>query len=235
MESPEIDNAAVHSLNALPKDEATEFQERVESDLELAEDLDSFRRVATGLIDGLLDIVPAASPELWDRISDEAGITSPDTRVKQARSFEVPLSILGMAAILIAVLAVGAFSLLTATESNDTRSLAAAAASSPSSLSVTLSSPNGTEGINPEVIIDDSGTGYIIADTLPALTADRTYQLWLIVEDRVVSAAVLGNDPGAIQFRAEGTVVGIAISNEIAGGVAVSAVEPTAIWLSDSI
>ena len=72
------------------------------------------------------------------------------------------------------------------------------------------------------------------ADSLPALADDRTYQLWVIVDDQVVSAGLLGNNPDVVQFRAEGDIVGMAISNETAGGVVVSENDPVALWLRDA-
>ncbi len=219
----------------MPADEAAAFEDNL--DHELADEVASFRRVAEVLTDGLPDIVPAASPELWDRISVEAGITTPEPPPQTAagRSWW-PRSFMLAAAVIVAVVAVGVTSLLAIrTDTTDPRSLAAAAITSPDSFAVTLASPDGMFEIAPEVVIEDDGTGYVIADTLPRLDTDRTYQLWLIVDDRVVSAGLLGNDPGVVQFRGEGNINGIAISNEVAGGVVVSEVSPTAIWLREGI
>jgi Anti-sigma-K factor rskA, C-terminal len=233
MDSHNLDEAAAHALNALPADEADEL-ERLQDD-ELADELASFRRVAVALTDGLPDIVPAASPELWDRISAEAGITPPPPPVAGARRILRPSLMLAAAAV-VAVVAVGATSLLAIRDSApDTRSLAAAATNAEGSFTATLTSPEGMEEITPEVVIAADGTGYVVADSLPRLAESRTYQLWLIVDDRVISAALLGNDPDVVQFRAEGNIAGIAISNEPAGGVVVSEVSPTALWLSDTL
>lgn len=230
-----LDNAAAHALHALPKDEAHAFEQRL--DAELTEELDSFSRVTLALIEGLPDIVPAASPELWDRISQECGIADSRAAVQQIenRRFRSSFMMLAAAA-LVAVVAVGATSLLAIRDSaTDPRTLAAAAATSGDSLAVTLTSPEGVQAIQAEVVISADGTGYVIADTLPRLNENRTYQLWVIVEDRVISAGLLGPQPGVVEFRAEGEISGIAISNEISGGVVVSDVAPTALWLSDSI
>jgi len=233
MDSHKLDAAAAHAIHALPADEAA-WLER-EMDAGLARELASFRRVAVALIDGLPDIVPAASPELWEHISERTGISSSVSPSPVERTRRTPWSPM-MAAAFLAVLAVGAMTLLvTRGAPGDTRSAAAAATASSDSLNVTLTSPDGVTGIHPEVVIAADGTGFVIADSLPRLSEDRTYQLWVIVEDRVVSAALLGNEPGVIEFRAGREISGIAISNEVAGGVVVSVVAPTAIWLSDSI
>mgnify|MGYP001819408266 FL=1 len=50
----------------------------------------------------------------------------------------------------------------------------------------------------------------------------------------MVSAGLLGNDPDVVQFRTEGNVVGMAISEEVAGGVVVSQNDPVALWLDSA-
>ncbi len=235
MDLHNLDDAAAYALDALPAREAAAFEDNLTH--ELADEVASFRRVAEALTDGLPDIVPAPKPELWDRISEQAGITSPEPPPQTAagRSWW-PRSFMLAAAVIVAVVAVGVTSLLAIrTDTTDPRSLAAAASASPDALAVTLTSPDGMLEIAPEVVIANDGTGYVIADTLPRLDDDHTYQLWLIVDDRVVSAGLLGNNPDVVQFRAEGNINGIAISNEVAGGVVVSEVAPTAIWLREGI
>jgi len=231
MSSHELDTAATHALHALPVEEAIKFEQGI--DPGLAEELASFRRVAVALTDGLPDIVPAASPELWDHISERAGIRPallPSSVGRPRRS----LWSRSAAAVLLTALAVGATTFLASRGTVDSiRSEAAAAAARDESLVVTLTSPDGVTGIHPEVIITSDGTGYVIADSLPRLSPDHTYQLWLVVDDRIVSAALLGNEPEVVEFRAEGPIAGIAISNEITGGVAVSEVPPTALWLGN--
>ena len=114
------------------------------------------------------------------------------------------------------------------------REMAVAAATGSDATTVTMTNPAGATAINAEVVLAGDGTGYVLADALPRLSDDRTYQLWVIVDDQVVSAGLLGNDPDVMQFRAEGNIVGMAISNEVAGGVVVSEVEPTTLWLRDA-
>lgn len=230
MEPRKLDEAAAYAIGALPAEEAADFEQL--SDTVLERELDSFREVAVALIDGLPDIVPAASPELWNHISEQSGISSAPGAEEPHRAPWFPKA----AAAFLAVLAVGAMTFLAGRGTVDAiRSEAAAAIVKGNSMVVTLTSPDGIAAIRPEVIIAADGTGYVIADSLPRLTADHTYQLWLIIDDRVVSAALLGNEPEVVEFRAEGTIRGIAISNEITGGVAVSEVSPTALWVSDSV
>ena len=64
-----------------------------------------------------------------------------------------------------------------------------------------------------------NGTGFIVADHLSPLPADRTYQLWALRPDAKISLAVLGNDPDVASFQMVGDVTGYAITEEAAGGV----------------
>lgn len=232
-----LDNAAAHALNSLPADEAELFDHTVAEDQYLAKELESFRRVASELIHGLPDIVPAASPELWDRIGREAGII-PDLKPADNAPTRLPrrtLALLTASAAAAVILVVAVTSILSVRNPDlDTRSLAAAAAEQPTSLTFDLSNPTGISDMGAQVVLDADGTGYVIADSLPKLDSDRTYQLWLIVDDRVISAGILGNNPDVVQFRGEGNIAGIAISNEVAGGVVVSEVPPVALWLRDA-
>jgi anti-sigma-K factor RskA len=230
MDSHSHDDAAVYAINGLPPDEAYSLDKSL--DPHLREEIDSFRRVAVALTDGLPDIVPAASPELWNRISEQAGITSPPPPPHTSSVRPSRFLLLAAAATLAAVVGVG-YIVASVSDNNGTSPVVELAAA-PGSLTATLTSPDGVTGIAPEVVVAADGTGYVVADSLPRLTDDRTYQLWLVVDDKVISAALLGNDPELIQFRAEGDIAAIAISNEVAGGVVVSEVAPTALWVRDA-
>lgn len=77
------------------------------------------------------------------------------------------------------------------------------------------------------VLVPD-GTGYLSSDGLPRTAADRTYQLWAIVGTERISAGVLGPSPSVVPFRFAGDVVGLAITEEVAGGVVASENQPVA-------
>ena len=77
------------------------------------------------------------------------------------------------------------------------------------------------------------GTGYLTRHTLRPLPADRTYQLWAIIDGEVISAGVLGADPGVVPFRIDpGGFEGFAITEEAVGGVAASENQPVVAWLA---
>lgn len=81
---------------------------------------------------------------------------------------------------------------------------------------VLLSAPDGGAATTVAVLPD--GTGFLVHDDLPALPPDATYQLWALVDDDEVSAAVLGPDPGISEFRVDGRFDGFAVTRERAGG-----------------
>lgn len=82
------------------------------------------------------------------------------------------------------------------------------------------------------IVLAADGTGFVADNNLPKLGPGQTYQLWAIVGDEIISAAVLGPDPSTVPFRidAEG-LVGFAVTQEVTGGVVTSSNEALAVWL----
>ena len=71
-----------------------------------------------------------------------------------------------------------------------------------------------------EVALTPDGTGFLVADKLPVLPNDRTYQLWALANGQKISAGVLGAQPRVVAFRyAPSGLSGFAVTNEEAGGV----------------
>lgn len=92
----------------------------------------------------------------------------------------------------------------------------------PSSHKMNLASPSG-EPMSAAAVMTDSGTGYFVATAMPALADDQTYQLWGIMADgQVVSLGVLGHDPQMAAFQASGGLKGLAVTEEVKGGVPTS-------------
>lgn len=71
-----------------------------------------------------------------------------------------------------------------------------------------------------EVVVDSAGHGFLVATSLPALGDDRTYQLWGVIGERVISLGVLGAEPEIGVFSAGADVTRLVLTNEVAGGVA---------------
>lgn len=82
---------------------------------------------------------------------------------------------------------------------------------------VTLTAPDG--GLEAPAAIDDDGSGYLLASALPALDPSRTYQLWGVHGDVVVSLGVLGAEPGVVAFHADEGLQALVITEEVSGGV----------------
>jgi anti-sigma factor RsiW len=102
---------------------------------------------------------------------------------------------------------------------------AMAALADPASRRFALSSPHGGAA-TATAVITPSGTGYLLADQLPKLPADRTYQLWGIMPGHVISLGLLGRSPGVTAFSGEGRLTGLAVTDEVAGGVSASTNPP---------
>jgi anti-sigma-K factor RskA len=68
-------------------------------------------------------------------------------------------------------------------------------------------------------VIDEDGRGFLLADSLPAIAPDRTYQLWGRSAGKLISIGLLGPDPGTTVFTVTDDVDLLAISNEPKGGV----------------
>jgi len=80
------------------------------------------------------------------------------------------------------------------------------------------------------LVILPSGSAYVLNTGLPRLAADRTYQLWGVVNDQVVSLGLLGNQPGDVAFTVNpaAPVKAYAVTDEVAGGVVRSTHSPVA-------
>jgi len=92
-----------------------------------------------------------------------------------------------------------------------------AALAEPQARKVALRSEDGASTAEAVVLTD--GTGYLVRSNLPALTADRTYQLWALVGTSRISVGVLGPEPRISSFKMDGDVWALAITDEAAGGV----------------
>lgn len=100
----------------------------------------------------------------------------------------------------------------------------------PATQQVMLGSQNGSNAI---IVLMPDGTGYLAEHTLTPLPPERTYQLWAIVDGKVISAGVLGSDPGVVPFHIDPEgFEGFAITEEVVGGVESSQNDPVVAWLA---
>ena len=81
------------------------------------------------------------------------------------------------------------------------------------------------------IVLLPDGTGYVVQNSLDPLPADATYQLWAVVDGKVISAGVLGNQPEVVPFHLDpGGLEGLVITREEAGGVPQSQADPVVAW-----
>jgi anti-sigma-K factor RskA len=92
------------------------------------------------------------------------------------------------------------------------------ALATPGHETVTLNSPSGT-ALARFVIVPD-GRGYLLSSHLPALTGERTYQLWGIFGNRPISLGLLGSSPRQATFTmaSSAPASALSITAEPAGG-----------------
>lgn len=101
--------------------------------------------------------------------------------------------------------------------------LALAAQAAPGSVVHEL---NGSAG-QAQVVLDESGNGYLLGEGLRPLPKEQTYQLWSLGGDVPVSLGVLGPHPLVAAFPASG-VRTMALTVEPGGGVASPTLPPVA-------
>ncbi len=75
-------------------------------------------------------------------------------------------------------------------------------------------------------VIAPNGTGFLVGSSLPALSDDRSYQLWGVVGGRAISLGLLGPHPGVSPFKVNGDVKALAVTDELAGGVVITQQQP---------
>lgn len=81
------------------------------------------------------------------------------------------------------------------------------------------------------VVLLPDGMGYVVQNSLDPLPVDATYQLWAVVDGKVISAGVLGNQPEVVPFHLDPEgLEGLVITQEEAGGVPQSEADPVVAW-----
>jgi hypothetical protein len=160
---------------------------------------------------------------VWDRIAGSLDEAPPDTaraipwaqpRRRRRRAPVIPLMATAMAAAAVVVALLG-FTVARQNRRLDRLSLtqaATAALVNPSAHKARLVSADGSMTVDAVVLPD--GRGYIVRDSLPALSGDRTYQLWSLDSGRAVSLGVLGRNPDVVTFRSGRVPTEMAITAE---------------------
>lgn len=222
-----------YALDAVEPHERRRVEDYLEINPRAADEVQQHREVATMLAFTGMD----APDGVWSRISEEIG--RPDTapppgpelakvmaldegrerreRRRRGVAAVAPWVVSAAAAAVVAVLAI---SIVDGgdTPSDPIASAVDAARADRDSIATTLVSD--ASDARAEAIIDQDGHGYVIAQDLPTLSDDQTYQLWGVVDDdQVISLGIFGPNPEIETFTVESEVSALAITIEQVPGV----------------
>ena len=243
------ESLGVYALNAVEPAERTLIERHLELCAECAAEVADHREVAA-----MLSATERSAPAgVWRGIANQ--ITWRD-RVSKAAKNVVPLKRrwLRPVAVAAALVVLGAAAIVQTVRLDDVssdlkneqqavaalseelsspglRQVATSAMGDPGSQLVSLGSQ--TSSANAIIVLMPDGTGYLTQHTLQPLPDDRTYQLWAIVDGKVISAGVLGPDPDVVPFRIDvDGFEGFAITEEVVGGVVSSENQAVVAWLA---
>jgi anti-sigma factor RsiW len=237
---PEIEELiGAYALDAVDDDE----REAVEQHLavcarcraELADHLEVAALLAyegapapTGVWDRIVASLEEAPPALRLTVGEPPAV-SLDERRRSRTQRRVLASVAAVAAAVALVLGV-AVARQQDDAPQDLVALAEEAARAPGSTTATMRPPTG-DGPEATAVVTADGRGFVRAGDLPSLPADRTYQLWGVVDDQAISLGVLGPDPGVAAFQVDdgNRVAAYAITEENAGGVVASQNQPVVV------
>ncbi|HUR49272.1 MAG TPA: anti-sigma factor [Acidimicrobiales bacterium] len=110
---------------------------------------------------------------------------------------------------------------------SSTAAVAAQALADPAARRLTLETESG-EALADVALLAD-GRGYLVPRDLPELSADQTYQLWALKGPERTSLVVAGSRPEVLAFRASPDIDGLALTQEVAGGVPQPTKNPVAV------
>ena len=219
-----------YALDAVDGDVARAVAAHVDQCEECRAELEEHRAVVGWIAGGDEEL----RQQVWSQIAAATASASPDRRVLQttvpARSRIARWT--AIAAVALLVTATGALVEIghrrerrEVTEELATARSAIALFSDPEAEQVQLRSDDGR--ITLAAAIRPDGTGVVVADDLPALPQDRTYQLWMITEGGPVSSGLLGRRPGVepIKVGVLGTSA-LAVTSEPAGGASTPTLPP---------
>jgi hypothetical protein len=227
----------VYALHALEPDQAQVVEGHLELCPRCRAEVSGHREVAT-MLGNTGGHAPAG---LWDRISAQLEEAPPPMRLalpegegsviplashRRQRSNRVVAAAVGMAAALV----IGVLGAQVVRQGDRINTLNAAleddavltganlALADPDADKVQLASADGTVAA-PAVLLPN-GTGYLLSHQLAELDESLTYQLWGITETGIVSLGLLGSSPtDVVTFHVGDPVAGLAITEEVAGGV----------------
>lgn len=215
-----------YALDALDADERRAVDEYLLVSPQARAEVREHQEVAT-----FLAFSGASAPDgLWDRISGSLDGVAPSPGPELAKVMPIDrrrrmagrVASWALASAAAAVIAVVAVQVIDGrSEVRDPIAEAVDQARADRDSRVAMLTAEGSD-VSVEAIVDQDGHGYLIASELPALSSDQTYQLWGVVNDTVISLGILGRSPEIESFSVEGDLTALVITEEVAGGVAVS-------------
>lgn len=224
------------ALDAVDGDEREQVERYLERSPRARAVVTEYRQTAAFLADAGTE----APPGVWERIEQSLADTPPRTEApavvplapRRRRLRRVGLAGAAAAAVVVVgVLAVQVVrqddridELARETDRGSVLAAAEAASRDPNATDVRLSSPDGAPAAR--VVYLPNGEGFVMSSNLRPLAPDLVYQIWARVGDRqsprIISAGVLGPDPGVTAFRVRGPVLEFLITEEAVPGVATS-------------
>ena len=228
---------ALHALHAVDEGEREEIEGHLDGCDDCRREVDGHRSVASLI--GAQSIEVDVPNSLWTRVESELSKTVTPIR-RDRSSFLVAV---GAAAAMLVLVVVQTTRLtdvrsellaadmqLTQVEqamaAGDWTGAATVAAGVPDARSVTLTG----DGRAIITLLPD-GTGFITESDLAELPSDRTYQLWIVQDEAVVSAGLLRRGATGSTFRFDPTSLkGLVVTEEEATGVVVSDGPAIAAW-----
>jgi anti-sigma factor RsiW len=233
-----------YALDAVEGDEAVSLSAHLESCPRCRNEVIEHREVAAMLAFG-----GASAPEgLWDRIASSLEEAPPEldmSRIvrgaegmggmrgaggvgagwwRRSVRMRTAVTLASAAAVVIAGLGIEVqrldhryHSLSTAVSRQDVDRTVARAASDPNAREVALRSFDGS--VAAKAFVNSDGESVVDFRSLPALPADKEYQLWALEGSAKVSVRLLGARPSVAAFRSGSKVQALAITAEHAGGV----------------
>ena len=238
---------AAYAIDAVDDGERVVVERYLATHPDAAAEVQAFRHAAALLAytggpvpEGIWDSLEPALAERRRRVEAAQGVVPLDSRRPQSEPKPDSPTARGarkvrwlVAAAVVAVLAVGIGVAVVATGSGSGPSqqqqladAARAARSQPGAREVTLASPDGKSLA--DVVVLENGQGYLTS-RLPELGPDRTYQLWALQDGERRSLGVLGRNPGIVAFKMHGNPSGVAVTDEVAGGVKETRNTPVAV------
>lgn len=215
-----------YALDAVDADERRRVEDYLEVNPRASAEVQAHREVATMLAFTGMD----APDDLWGRIAGEIGEQAPPPGPELARVMSMddhprrrriaafaPWVVSAAAAAVIGLVAFGVADRADAPNEPISSALEIALADRDS---VTTTLVSDVSDASAEAVIDQDGHGFVVAQNLPTLPDDQTYQLWGVVDDgQVISLGIFGPNPEIETFTVEGDVSALAITIEQTPGV----------------